>query len=508
MRPSDVGRFRLVARAEGPASDGLLRQQRGWRTHGGRAARPVGVQRAWIARRNQTEATVAARARIRRSEPALTTVASRQQVFVGQRLHDRVLVEGLAGLPTELSWTLLGPVAPVAGACDGLDWTSAPVADGGTMPVAADGVHLTPATEVDLIGCYTYAQSLAATSLSRPATSPPGVEAETALATRRLPVVTTAVSDRRLLTGARMHDTIAVSGLGRSTPVTVRWWLLGPVAPRSGSSCRGVEWTGARRVESGELTARHNGRFRTRDVEVRAPGCYTYRALVPATVSTERLELPPGDPAETALVTRPVVPYVPEAPTGWAGPEGRHVPTGPLVLARLDPVDDDDVSFRPAVKALPRFLWREYVAPRRGPRSGELRVDRVGVRVSVRSVGLDDGVIAVPRGRRSVGWLSSTASPGDVTGASVLSGHVSDVRGGLGGLRRVRAGDVVRWGSERFEVTGVRRYPRRSGLPAELFRTDGRRVLHLVTCAGLRRGRSGRTYYADNLVVTARLASA
>jgi hypothetical protein len=66
---------------------------------------------------------------------------------------------------------------------------------------------------------------------------------------------------------------------------------------------------------------------------------------------------------------------------------------------------------------------------------------------------------------------------------------------------------VVRWSSagrtERYEVRAVRRFARTRGLPADLFRTDGPRVLHLVTCSGLRRTADGRAYYVDNLVVTA-----
>ena len=51
-------------------------------------------------------------------------------------------------------------------------------------------------------------------------------------------------------------------------------------------------------------------------------------------------------------------------------------------------------------------------------------------------------------------------------------------------------------------MRSVRRYSRRTGLPADLFRTDGPRVLHLVTCARrVRRG--GGFHYTDNLVVTA-----
>jgi hypothetical protein len=68
-------------------------------------------------------------------------------------------------------------------------------------------------------------------------------------------------------------------------------------------------------------------------------------------------------------------------------------------------------------------------------------------------------------------------------------------------------GDKVRWTvggrTQVFEVRGVRRYRRAAGVPGELFRTDGPRLLHLITCANrVRRG--GGFHYTDNLVVTAK----
>ena len=169
----------------------------------------------------------------------------------------------------------------------------------------------------------------------------------------------------------------------------------------------------------------------------------------------------------------------------------------------------------PTARAVPRFLTTRYRAPAdlvSRSAGGSLSLPRVGISAPVHPVGLDRGTMAIPTDPRRVGWLDRSAAVGDEVGSSVISGHVSsrtDRPGALWRLRDVRVGDRVRWTSagrtETFEVRRVHRYPRRTGLPADLFRTDGARVLHLVTCARrVRRG--GRFHYTDNLVVTARPA--
>lgn len=431
--------------------------------------------------------------------PEVRTTASRQRALVGDAIHDTVVVGGIEDSPVTVLWALHGPRPPSGGSCDGLDWGNAPLAARGSFDAPGDGSYRTPSTTLRRSGCYTFSQRIPATALTEEAYSPPGLAPETALAIRRTPEVSTVVSDQHALVGERLFDTVRLRGLGPDDRVTVRWWLHGPLAPRDGTSCHGLSWRGAPVADHGELVASSNGTHQTRSSLVEVAGCYTYSERLPATEATEPASTEPGVPVETALVTKPVTPYVPEIPSGPADPGSEPV--------------------QPTRRAEPRYLYRPYVAPatpaaRRRP-AGVLTVDRVGIRATVDAVGLDDGAMAIPNNRHRLGWLATTAAAGELLGASVVSGHVSDRHdrpGALWRLRHARVGDVVRWTdpageSHRFVVRRVERYPRSRGVPGHLFRTDGPHLLHLVTCTNRRSTSGGGFHYADNLVVTAQEVS-
>ena len=626
LRPTDVGRYRVVARASGPASDGVLYRQRGWSTHGGSTARDAGVQRGWIAQSNAAVASVTASTRVEKAQPAImtrtshavvrpgaaihdavtvknlppgyrgvvvadlhgpfaeqpgprdcgrwtragrvsrrvtvdgtydtpsivvravgyytwvqrlpgdidtlpvttpcglrvettlvkprtprvTTVVSDQRAVVGARIHDTVRLRGLASRDTvTVRWRLHGPLAPASGrSCARLRWAGAAVAASGSMRVTGNRDRRTPSVVVRRAGCYTYSQQVLATPLTEAASSPPGLATETSLVVRRTPRLTTVVSDQRALVGDRIRDTVRLTGLAWNDTVTVRWRLHGPVAPASSRSCAGLRWSGAPVAASGSTRVTGSRVFRTPSVRLTRPGCYTYSQRAVATASTNAADSPPGLVRETSLVTRPVTPVVPEVPTGRA--TSRLAPRGVVVTTESDPS-----PYVPQRRVAPRWLDSDYRLPfsyraeRSRPRGGTLTVSRVGIRLTVDSVGLDGGgAIAVPDERSHLGWLRTTAAHGDLIGASVLSGHVSTRAGQMGALRGARRGDVVRWTNpsgrvERFEVRSLKRYPRTRGVPAELFRTNGQRLVHLITCTTLRRMPNGRLHYVDNLVVTA-----
>ncbi|MDO9456590.1 class F sortase [Nocardioides sp.] len=501
VRPTDVGRFRVVARATGPASDGVLYRQRGWSTHGGATARPAGVQRGWIAQSNTTVAAVAATSRIKQAQPVISTRTSAPVVVPGSSVRDAVTVTGLPpGYVGTVVAELHGPFAAAPGPDD---CTSATLAGRVTSRVTSDGTYETPAVVVPAVGHYTWVQRLPRDVDTLPVSTPCGLAEETTEVVPRTPAVATVVSDQRALVGARIFDTVRLSGLAPDDTVELRWRLHGPLAPRRNLSCAGLRWSRAAVAASGQMVVTGSGSFSTPSVLLRAPGCYTYSQEVLASATTTAASSAPGLAVETSLVTRPVTQVVPEVPSGRST-LGRP-PRAPVVRSAPDPS-----PYVPQRRAEPRWLHSDYRAPAgRGARTNgaTLTVPRVGVRVAVASVGLDHGAMAVPNRRDRIGWLRTTAAHGDLVGSSVLSGHVSDRPGGLGALRDVRRGDVVRWsaasGTERYEVRAVRRFARTRGLPADLFRTDGRRVVHLVTCTGLRRTPDGRVYFVDNLVVTA-----
>ncbi|MCW2754226.1 MAG: hypothetical protein JWQ32_1637 [Marmoricola sp.] len=185
-----------------------------------------------------------------------------------------------------------------------------------------------------------------------------------------------------------------------------------------------------------------------------------------------------------------------------------------LVSARPAARVADRDQFRPAANVRPRYLHSNYRAPSRlvvPGAGGTLRIPSLGVAAPVDVVGLDGTTMAIPNNPHRVGWLKTTATSGDLVGASVLSGHVSDERdvpgtlARLGGLRRGAAIVWVAHGIERrFVVTAIARYPRSQGVPASVFRTDGAHVLNLVTCADRVTTPGGGFHYRSNLVVTAR----
>ncbi|MFB9313345.1 class F sortase [Nocardioides plantarum] len=626
LRPTDIGRFRVVARVSGPASDAVLYRQRGWSTHGGSTARAAGVQRGWIAQSNTAVASVTASTRVEKAQPAImtktshavvrpgaaihdavavknlppgyrgvvvaelhgpfakqpgpgdcsrwtragrvskrvtvdgtydtpsvvvravgyytwvqrlpgdldtlpvttpcglrvettrvlprtpriTTVVSDQRAVVGARIHDTVRLRGLAADDTvTVRWRLHGPLAPAAGrSCARLRWSRAAVAGSGSMTVTGSRDRRTPSVVVRRAGCYTYSQEVLATPLTEAATSPPGLATETSLVVRRTPHITTVVSDQRALVGDRIHDTVRLTGLAWNDTVTVRWRLYGPIAPASSRSCAGLRWSGAPVAGSGATRVTGSRVFHTASVLLERPGCYTYSQRAVATATTNEAASPPGLTRESSLVTRPVTPVVPEVPTGRS--TSGLAPRAAVVMAA-----PEASPYVPQRRVEPRWLDSDYRLPAshraepRAGRGGTLTVSRVGIRLTVASVGLDGGgAIAVPDQRSRIGWLRTTAAHGDLIGASVLSGHVSGRPGEMGALRGVRRGDVVRWTNpsgrvERFEVRSMRRYPRTRGVPAELFRTNGQRLVHLITCTTPRRMPNGRLHYVDNLVVTA-----
>ncbi|WP_232676241.1 class F sortase [Nocardioides sp. R-C-SC26] len=501
VEPRATGRFSLRAAVRAPSAGGVLYRARGWSTHASWTARRAGVQRGWIAQESRAVVEASDEIRVRRARPELTTRASAATTSVGAALADDVTISGLPGArPLLATAELFGPYRQQPGAAD---CTADKRVGTVRFAVAGDGTYRTPGVVVSEAGYYTWVAALPADLDSLPVRHACGIAEETTLVRRLTPQVGTRASTQRALTGDRIHDTIELAGVSE-TAVQLRWTLHGPIAPRNGR-CAGLSWRGAPIADRGVVLAHGDGLYRTRSTTLVTPGCFTYSVRVPATARTTSARHEPGIAVETALVTRPATPVVPE------------VPTGP------------EIAVRPTQRVAPRYLERRYSeeistpvpgtdAPGDSPSvrgrvradAGAVSIDRIGLVAPVVSARLDGGVMAIPDDVRTVGWLSVSARPDDVMGASIISGHVSDRRdrrGAFGRLHRAQRGDVVRWraddGTMRlFDVVSVRRFPRAHGLPASLFRTDGRRLVHLITCAD-RTVSGGRVHYRDNLVVTA-----
>ncbi len=137
-----------------------------------------------------------------------------------------------------------------------------------------------------------------------------------------------------------------------------------------------------------------------------------------------------------------------------------------------------------------------------------IAIPSLAVNAQVVSVGLEsDGSMEIPP-PTVAGWYHYGTIPGATIGSAVIAGHV-DSRGLPGvflELRRIEIGahiDVTNADgqvhryvvNERFQVD-------KQELPAaELFRTDGKPVLTLITCGGVFDREARR--YSDNIIIRA-----
>jgi hypothetical protein len=234
--------------------------------------------------------------------PTMTTTATSSgpaPIRPGAQLHDHLVVSGLSGAATSVSWALLGPVSPINGSCAGVSWAAAAPLATGSVAINGDGQYDTPATPIAVVGCYTYTDLLNATSSSIAVTTPPGVASETVLVDPIQSAVSTAVSAGSAHSGDSVDDVVTVT-MGAGT-TTLDWTVVGPVAPVAGS-CTGVSWAGAPTVSSGTQTV-SNGQSTTPQATLFDQGCYSYVETLHASSTSSAASSPAGAPGETVLVT-------------------------------------------------------------------------------------------------------------------------------------------------------------------------------------------------------------
>ncbi|MFL6174915.1 MAG: hypothetical protein ACJ716_18650 [Marmoricola sp.] len=319
VTPRALGRASIKANTSAPSGDGKLLELPGWHTHGGSTASDDGVQRGWIGQRNRTSATASVETEVVKGTPVVTTRTSSATVVPGTLLSDLVTVSGLpSGSTQQVTATLFGPFPSQPGPESCTDELKAGQVH---FQVDRNGDFSTPAIAVDDTGYYVWTETMPGDDLTNPVTTDCGVTEETTVVERpktvapKPPAVHTVASVSNLRVGGPVHDLVDVSGLVDGSSVTVRWTLLGPIAPRNGS-CAGLRWSKAQALASGSFVADHNGRYATKPVKVRSPGCVTFTEALAATATTTAVHTKPGETSETILVTRPVVPVVPEVPSG------------------------------------------------------------------------------------------------------------------------------------------------------------------------------------------------
>ena len=142
-----------------------------------------------------------------------------------------------------------------------------------------------------------------------------------------------------------------------------------------------------------------------------------------------------------------------------------------------------------------------------------IRIPAIGVSAAVIRLGLNrDGTLQVPADFGVTGWFTGGPAPGE-TGPAVIAGHIDSRRGPAVFYRlpALRPGDRVAveradGSTVQFAVESAARYPKVAFPTEAVFGPSPDPLLRLITCGGTF-DRSRRSY-RDNVVVTARLASA
>ena len=210
--------------------------------------------------------------------PTISTATSVASTLPERKVSDAITVGDTEELNGTIAWNLLGPVTPVGGSCEGLNWDGAATADQGTIPIAgAPATYDTAETTLNAHGCYGYEATVEGPGFE-PETSPVGSSGETVLVFPAGPAVQTTVSADSVLPGTPFADSITVSGT-EGFPGNVSWKLLGPVAPVNGA-CEAVEWAGAPIADEGEYATVGDGTEATPPESLTEEGCYGYEATL------------------------------------------------------------------------------------------------------------------------------------------------------------------------------------------------------------------------------------
>jgi sortase (surface protein transpeptidase) len=142
-----------------------------------------------------------------------------------------------------------------------------------------------------------------------------------------------------------------------------------------------------------------------------------------------------------------------------------------------------------------------------------LRVPAIAVSVPLSTLGLNpDGTVQVPGNDTEPGWFRLGPSPGQI-GSAVILGHVDSHQGPgvFFGLRTLHPGDQVEvtladGAVATFAVTAVVQYAKDQFPARQVYASQGRSELQLVTCGGTFDTRTG--HYLSNLVVYTSFVSA
>lgn len=163
----------------------------------------------------------------------------------------------------------------------------------------------------------------------------------TAAAPAVTPTLSTTASTSDIAPGGSFTDAILVGNTGGASG-TLDWTLVGPVAPTSGGTCSGLDWSSAATVDSGTISITGDGSYATPSSAPTGTGCYSYVEQLPGAVFAGPATSPAGSAAETVLVGAPADPTPPAAPApppgngnaGTQDPVAQSTPATPSAPAQ------------------------------------------------------------------------------------------------------------------------------------------------------------------------------
>lgn len=289
-------------------------------------------------------------------KPTVATKVSAQKANVGDTISDTVTVGGIyttVGGKTivhTITGVLAGPVAPVNGKCDAVDWAKAKTRPITSLAITKNG-DVTGVDEhtVTAAGCYSYGETLTSVlqGVTKPVSvvqHPVGQTPQTTVVAPAPPTISTQISTQTAMVGDTISDTVKASGLVldiAGTPVSnvVHGVLAGPVAPVDGS-CEGLDWAKAPASEIEPFEITQAGEVTLDGVaptKVSKAGCYSYGETLLVFVGDDEeptftVEHPVGKVEQTVLVTSPPVPATPQARIVSGAPDTHGWNSGLLAL--------------------------------------------------------------------------------------------------------------------------------------------------------------------------------
>ncbi|MFS3127039.1 sortase domain-bontaining protein [Nocardioides sp. Bht2] len=352
-----------------------------------------------------------------------------------------------------------------------IDRRGSTAAGSATLTIAAEGssgsglVLSVPTTNGGTPTSGSHAQSMILIAPSTAETTDDAAVtwSSTSVPTKAKPTLTTQTSAAVAAPGVRLFDTVRISGFVAGHGATGSATLYGPFASRAAMACRP-----ATAVKTVGFTPR-NGMIRTPKVRITETGYYTWVARTTSDSQNEAASHACGLKSETSLVRKPGY-KSPRVDTGYTS-AGDHA-------ARS--------------------------------RSVKVTIPGLGVNASVSTVTAPKNVMRIPSNVAALGQLDKSAGIGDLIGATVIAGHVSDRHdrpGAFSRLGKVKKGQIVtvKTGGKtvRYRVTKVEYFSRKKTLPQRLFTTTGVHGLTLISCAGRVTTPGGGFHYSKNVVVSA-----